>query len=60
MELIKDPDRNRARLAMEAMTKMIKINIAEAEHAADGQRRNRRVKLESRNVQRSLRPSVGL
>jgi len=36
MELIKDPDRNRARRAMEAMTKMIKINIAEVEHAADG------------------------
>ena len=35
MELIKDPDRNRARRAMEAMTKMIKINIAEVEHAAD-------------------------
>ena len=36
MELIKDPDRNRACRAMEAMTKMIKINIAEVEHAADG------------------------
>ncbi len=36
MELIKDPDRNRARRAMEAMMKMIKINIAEVEHAADG------------------------
>ena len=36
MELIKDPDRNRARRAMEAMTTMIKINIAEVEHAADG------------------------
>ena len=36
MELIKDPDRDRARRAMEAMTKMIKINIAEVEHAADG------------------------
>src|SRR2546421_12142675 len=36
LELIKDPDRNRARRAMEAMTKMIKINIAMVEHAADG------------------------
>jgi predicted 3-demethylubiquinone-9 3-methyltransferase (glyoxalase superfamily) len=36
MELLKDPDRNRARRAMEAMTKMIKINIAEVEHAAGG------------------------
>src|SRR2546421_1777372 len=36
LELIKDPDRNRARRAMEAMTKMIKINIAEVERAADG------------------------
>jgi predicted 3-demethylubiquinone-9 3-methyltransferase (glyoxalase superfamily) len=36
MELIKDPDRNRARRAMEVMMKMIKINIAEVEHAADG------------------------
>src|SRR5882672_300005 len=36
MELIKDPDRDRARRAMEAMVKMSKINIAEVEHAADG------------------------
>ena len=36
MELIKDPDRDRARRAMEAMTKMIKIDIAEVERAADG------------------------
>ena len=36
MDLLKDPDRDRARRAMEAMTKMIKINIAEVERAADG------------------------
>jgi predicted 3-demethylubiquinone-9 3-methyltransferase (glyoxalase superfamily) len=36
MELVKDPDRDRARRAMEAMVKMIKINIAEVEHAAAG------------------------
>ena len=36
LELIKDPDRDRARRAMEAMVTMIKINIAEVEHAADG------------------------
>jgi predicted 3-demethylubiquinone-9 3-methyltransferase (glyoxalase superfamily) len=36
LELIKDPDRDRARRAMEAMTKMIKIDIAEVERAADG------------------------
>jgi len=36
MELIKDPDRARAGRAMEAMTKMIKIDIAEVERAADG------------------------
>ncbi|HWL53638.1 MAG TPA: VOC family protein [Chthoniobacteraceae bacterium] len=35
MELIKDPDPNRARRAMEAMTKMVKIDIAEVERAAD-------------------------
>lgn len=35
MELIKDPDRDRARRAMEAMVKMTRINIAEVEHAAD-------------------------
>jgi len=35
MELIKDPDQNRARRAMEAMVKMIKIDIAEVERAAD-------------------------
>lgn len=36
MELIKDPDPDRARRAMEAMVKMIKIDIATVEHAADG------------------------
>ena len=36
MELIKDPDRDRARRAMEAMIKMIKIDIATVEQAADG------------------------
>lgn len=36
MELIHDPDRERARRAMEAMIKMIKIDIAEVERAADG------------------------
>jgi predicted 3-demethylubiquinone-9 3-methyltransferase (glyoxalase superfamily) len=36
MELIRDPDRDRARRAMEAMTKMVKIDIAEVERAADG------------------------
>ena len=36
MELIKDPDQNRARRAMEAMVKMIKIDIAEVERAANG------------------------
>jgi predicted 3-demethylubiquinone-9 3-methyltransferase (glyoxalase superfamily) len=36
MELIKDPDRDRARRAMEAMVKMTRIKIAEVEHAADG------------------------
>ena len=36
MELIKDPDVNRVRRAMEAMMKMIKIDIAEVERAADG------------------------
>lgn len=36
MELLKDPDPDRARRAMEAMTKMIKIDIAEVERAADG------------------------
>jgi predicted 3-demethylubiquinone-9 3-methyltransferase (glyoxalase superfamily) len=35
MELIADPDPNRARRAMEAMMKMIKIDIAEVERAAD-------------------------
>jgi len=34
-ELLKDPDPNRARRAMEAMVKMIKIDIAEVERAAD-------------------------
>jgi predicted 3-demethylubiquinone-9 3-methyltransferase (glyoxalase superfamily) len=36
MELIKDSDRDRARRAMEAMMKMIKIDIAEVERAANG------------------------
>ena len=35
MELISDPDPDRARRAMEAMMKMIKIDIAEVERAAD-------------------------
>src|ERR1700748_495829 len=35
MELIKDPDRDRARRAMEAMVKMVKIDIATIEQAAD-------------------------
>jgi predicted 3-demethylubiquinone-9 3-methyltransferase (glyoxalase superfamily) len=35
MELINDPDRERARRAMEAMMKMIKIDIAEIERAAN-------------------------
>ena len=36
MELMADPDRDRARRAMEAMYKMTKIDIAEIERAADG------------------------
>ena len=36
MELIKDPDPARARRAMQAMVKMIKIDIATVERAADG------------------------
>jgi predicted 3-demethylubiquinone-9 3-methyltransferase (glyoxalase superfamily) len=36
MELINDPDPDRARRAMEAMMTMIKIDIAEVERAADG------------------------
>jgi len=36
LELVKDPDRDRARRAMEAMIKMIKIDIATVEEAADG------------------------
>ena len=36
MELIQDPDPERARRAMAAMVKMIKIDIAEVERAADG------------------------
>lgn len=35
MELLKDPDPDRARRAMEAMVNMIKIDIAEVERAAD-------------------------
>jgi predicted 3-demethylubiquinone-9 3-methyltransferase (glyoxalase superfamily) len=34
LELVKDPDRDRARRAMEAMVKMVKIDIAEVEQAA--------------------------
>lgn len=36
MELINDPDRDRARRAMEAMVQMIKIDIATIEKAANG------------------------
>jgi predicted 3-demethylubiquinone-9 3-methyltransferase (glyoxalase superfamily) len=36
LELINDPDRERARRAMEAMVKMVKIDIAEVERAAAG------------------------
>jgi predicted 3-demethylubiquinone-9 3-methyltransferase (glyoxalase superfamily) len=36
LELVQDPDPNRARRAMEAMVGMIKIDIAEVERAADG------------------------
>jgi len=36
LELIADPDKDRARRAMEAMLKMHKIDIAEVERAADG------------------------
>ncbi|WP_035604798.1 VOC family protein [Haloferula sp. BvORR071] len=36
MELISDPDRDRARRAMEAMCEMVKIDIAKVEQAADG------------------------
>jgi predicted 3-demethylubiquinone-9 3-methyltransferase (glyoxalase superfamily) len=36
LELVQDPDSSRARRAMEAMMKMIKIDIAEVERAADG------------------------
>ena len=36
LELIKDPDPARARRAFEAMTKMVKIDIAAVERAADG------------------------
>jgi predicted 3-demethylubiquinone-9 3-methyltransferase (glyoxalase superfamily) len=35
LELINDPDANRARRAMEAMMQMVKIDIAEVERAAD-------------------------
>lgn len=35
LDLLKDPDPNRARRAMEAMTHMVKIDIAEIERAAD-------------------------
>lgn len=36
LELIRDPDPARAHRAMEAMTKMVKIDIATVERAADG------------------------
>jgi predicted 3-demethylubiquinone-9 3-methyltransferase (glyoxalase superfamily) len=36
MELIKDPDPNRARRAMESMMTMVKIDIAEVERSAEG------------------------
>lgn len=36
MELLGDPDRERARRAMTAMTTMVKIDIAAIERAADG------------------------
>jgi len=36
LELVQAPDSSRARRAMEAMMKMIKIDIAEVERAADG------------------------
>lgn len=36
LELIRDPDPARAHRAMEAMTRMVKIDIAEVERAADG------------------------
>ncbi len=35
-ELLKDPDKDRARRAMEAMLKMVKIDIAAIERAANG------------------------
>lgn len=37
MEMIKDPDQDRARRAMEAMMKMVKIDIAELERAVGGE-----------------------
>lgn len=36
LELLNDPDRDRARRAMEAMSEMIKIDIAKVEQAAAG------------------------
>jgi predicted 3-demethylubiquinone-9 3-methyltransferase (glyoxalase superfamily) len=36
LELVKDPDRDRARRAMEAMMQMVKIDIAKIEEAAGG------------------------
>jgi predicted 3-demethylubiquinone-9 3-methyltransferase (glyoxalase superfamily) len=35
LELLSDPDTGRARRAMEAMLKMTKLDVAEAERAAD-------------------------
>lgn len=35
-ELLSDPDQGRAQRAMEAMLKMVKIDVAELERAADG------------------------
>jgi predicted 3-demethylubiquinone-9 3-methyltransferase (glyoxalase superfamily) len=35
-ELLSDPDRARAKRAMEAMMSMVKLDIAELDRAADG------------------------
>ncbi|QND51665.1 VOC family protein [Phyllobacterium sp. 628] len=37
LELLQDPDAGRAKRAMDALLKMIKIDVAELEKAADGQ-----------------------